>query len=127
MKCIAVSCRLRPPSRACHDHFDCSITSSHEVFTTGGWALVLVSAEQRKRDRFGMERAAADGLVRVHGTQLAVQLVEFLDRSWGDGGSAWVELPRLSAPGFPGAAAPAAEGDAIGQRHLARPKRLPVA
>jgi hypothetical protein len=54
---------------------------------TGGWVRVLVSAEQRQRDRAGMERAAADGLVQPHGTHRGVLLVEFLDRDWGAQGS----------------------------------------
>jgi hypothetical protein len=53
--------------------------TGHEDFMTGGWVRVLVSAEQRQRDRFGMERAAADGLVRLHGTHRGVLLVEFLN------------------------------------------------
>jgi hypothetical protein len=60
--------------------------TGHEDFMTGGWVRVLVSAEQRQRDRFGMERAAADGLVRLHGTHRGVLLVEFLDRDWGAAG-----------------------------------------
>jgi hypothetical protein len=34
-----------------------------------------------------MERAAADGLVRLHGTHRGVLLVEFLDRDWGAAGA----------------------------------------
>jgi hypothetical protein len=56
--------------------------TGHEDFMTGGWVRVLVSAEQRQRDRAGMERAAADGLVQPHGTHRGVLLVEFLDRDW---------------------------------------------
>ena len=54
---------------------------------------MLVSAEQRQRDRFGVERAAADGLVRLHGTHRGVLLVEFLDWSWGCGGAAGLSCP----------------------------------
>jgi len=54
-----------------------------EDFMTGGWVRVLVSAEQRQRDRIGMERAEADGLVRQHGIHRGVLLVELLDRDWG--------------------------------------------
>ena len=58
--------------------------TGHEDFMTGGWVRVLVSAEQRQRDRIGMERAEADGLVRQHGIHRGVLLVEFLDRVWGE-------------------------------------------
>ncbi|MFM7754227.1 MAG: hypothetical protein ACKO58_07540 [Cyanobium sp.] len=57
--------------------------TGHEDVMTGGWVRVLVSAEQRQRDRIGMERAEADGLVRQHGIHRGVLLVEFLDRDWG--------------------------------------------
>ncbi|MFM8275386.1 MAG: hypothetical protein ACKN89_00095 [Cyanobium sp.] len=57
--------------------------TGHEDFMTGGWVRVLVSAEQRQRDRIGMECAEADGLVRQHGIHRGVLLVEFLDRDWG--------------------------------------------
>jgi hypothetical protein len=58
--------------------------TGHEDFMTGGWVRVLVSAARRQRDRAGMERAAADGLVQPHGTHRGVLLVEFLDRDWGE-------------------------------------------
>jgi len=61
--------------------------TGHEDFMTGGWVRVLVSAEQRQRDRAGMERAEADGLVQRHGIHRGVQLVEFLDRDWGAAGA----------------------------------------
>ena len=50
-----------------------------EDFMTGGWVRVLASAEQVRKDRPGMERAAKAGLVRIHGTHRGVLLVEFLD------------------------------------------------
>ena len=61
--------------------------TGHENLMTGSWVRVLVSAEQLGRDRPGMERAAAAGVVRLHGTHRGVQLVEFLDRDWGPQGS----------------------------------------
>ena len=42
-----------------------------------------MGAEQVRKERLGMERAAADGLVRLHGEHRGVLLVEFLDRAWG--------------------------------------------
>ena len=50
-----------------------------EDFMTGGWVRVLASAEQVRKERPGMERAARDGLVRIHGSHRGVLLVEFLD------------------------------------------------
>ena len=54
-----------------------------EDFMTGGWVRVLASAEQVRKERPGMERAARDGLVRIHGSHRGVLLVEFLDVPWG--------------------------------------------
>ena len=54
-----------------------------EVFMTGGWVRVLVSAEQVRKERAGMEQAARAGLVNIHGTHRGVLLVEFLDVPWG--------------------------------------------
>ncbi|MFN9622916.1 MAG: hypothetical protein ACK587_08815 [Cyanobacteriota bacterium] len=39
-----------------------------EDLMTGGWVRVLVSADQVRREREGMEQAARRGLVRIHGT-----------------------------------------------------------
>jgi hypothetical protein len=39
-----------------------------EDFMTGGWVRVLVSAEQVRKERAGMEQAAKAGLVKIHGT-----------------------------------------------------------
>ena len=39
-----------------------------EDFMTGGWVRVLATAEQVRKERPGMERAAKAGLVRIHGT-----------------------------------------------------------
>jgi hypothetical protein len=50
---------------------------------SGGWVRVLASAEQVRKERPGMERAAKAGLVRIHGTHRGVLLVEFLDVPWG--------------------------------------------
>ena len=54
-----------------------------EDFMTGGWVRVLATAEQVRKERPGMERAAKAGLVRIHGTHRGVLLVEFLDVPWG--------------------------------------------
>jgi hypothetical protein len=54
-----------------------------EDFMTGGSVRVLASAEQVSKGRAGMERAANAGLVRIHGTNRDVLLVEFLDVPWG--------------------------------------------
>ncbi len=54
-----------------------------EDFMTGGWVRVLASAEQVRKERAGMERAANAGLVKIHGTHRCVLLVEFLDVPWG--------------------------------------------
>jgi hypothetical protein len=53
-----------------------------EDFMTGGWVRVLASAEQVRKERPGMERAAKAGLVRIHGIHRGVLLVEFLDVPW---------------------------------------------
>ncbi|MFN7678613.1 MAG: hypothetical protein ACK5QW_08490 [Cyanobacteriota bacterium] len=53
--------------------------TASEDFMTGGWARVLASAEQVRHERAGMEPDAKAGLVRIHGTQRGVLLVEFLD------------------------------------------------
>jgi hypothetical protein len=44
---------------------------------------VLVTAEQVRKERAGMEQAARAGLVRIHGTHRGLLLVEFLDVPWG--------------------------------------------
>jgi transglutaminase-like putative cysteine protease len=54
-----------------------------EDFMTGGWVRVLATAEQVRKERPGMERAAKAGLVTIHGTHRGVLLVEFLDVPWG--------------------------------------------
>ena len=54
-----------------------------EDFITGGLVRVLASAEQVRKERPGMERAAKAGLVKIHGTHRGVLLVEFLDVPWG--------------------------------------------
>ena len=56
--------------------------TGHEELMTGGWVRVLVGADQLRKERLGMERAAADGLVRLHGHHRGVLLVEFLDQPW---------------------------------------------
>ena len=43
-----------------------------EDFMTGGWVRVLASAEQVRKERPGIERAAKAGLVRLHGTHRGV-------------------------------------------------------
>ncbi|MFN9695721.1 MAG: hypothetical protein ACK550_18315 [Synechococcaceae cyanobacterium] len=53
-----------------------------EDFMTGGWVRVLATAEQVRKERPGMERAAKAGLGRIHGTHRGVLLVEFLDVPW---------------------------------------------
>ena len=53
-----------------------------EDFMTGGWVQGLASAEQVRKEHPGMERAAKAGLVRIHGTQRGVLLVESLDVPW---------------------------------------------
>ena len=54
-----------------------------EDFMTGGWVRVLASAAQVRKERPGMEQAAREGLVTIHGTHRGVLLVEFLDVPWG--------------------------------------------
>ena len=54
-----------------------------EDFMTGGWVRVLATAEQVRKERPGMERAAKGVLVKIHGTHRGVLLVEFLDVPWG--------------------------------------------
>jgi hypothetical protein len=54
-----------------------------EDFMTGGWVRVLASAAQVRKERPGMEQAAREGLVRIHGAHRGVLLVEFLDVPWG--------------------------------------------
>ncbi|MFN7899906.1 MAG: hypothetical protein ACK5N0_09630 [Synechococcaceae cyanobacterium] len=60
-----------------------SIETGHEDFMTGGWVRVLVSAEQVRKERAGMEQAARAGLVKIHGTHRGVALGEFLVVPWG--------------------------------------------
>ena len=48
-----------------------------------GTASVLASAAQVRKERPGMEQAAREGLVTIHGTHRGVLLVEFLDIPWG--------------------------------------------
>ncbi len=50
-----------------------------EDFMTGGWVRVLATAEQVRKERPGMERAANAGLVRIHGTHEGMLQVECLD------------------------------------------------
>ena len=49
---------------------------------TGGWVPVMVSAEQVRKERVGMEQAASRALVSIHGSLRGVLLVEFLDVLW---------------------------------------------
>lgn len=56
--------------------------TGHEELMTGGWGRVLVGAEELRKERLGMERAATRGLVRLHGHHRGVLLVEFLDQPW---------------------------------------------
>jgi hypothetical protein len=65
-----------------HRHLQAFETGSEDMMT-GGWVRVLVSADQVRRERAGMEQAARRGLVRIHGTHREVLLVEFLDVPWG--------------------------------------------
>jgi hypothetical protein len=57
--------------------------TGYEALMTGGWVRVLVTPEQLKRERAGMEQATKQGLVSQHGTHRGVLLVEFLDVAWG--------------------------------------------
>jgi len=44
---------------------------------------VLANAEQVRKERSGMEQAAREGLVKIHGNHRGVLQVEFLDVPWG--------------------------------------------
>ena len=60
-----------------------SFETGSEDFMTGGWVRVLATAEQVRKERPGMDRAAKAGRVKIHGTHRGVLLMEFLDVPWG--------------------------------------------
>lgn len=49
---------------------------------TGGWVRVMVSAEQVRMERVGMEQAASRELASIRSSHRGVLLVEFLDMAW---------------------------------------------
>ncbi|MFM7514491.1 MAG: hypothetical protein ACKO3F_14270 [Cyanobium sp.] len=57
--------------------------TGYEELMTGGWVRVLITPQQLERERGGMQQAARDGLVTIHGSHRDVLLVEFLDVPWG--------------------------------------------
>jgi len=63
-----------------------------EASITGGWVRCVTSAAQLKRERPQLARAAADGVLTIHGRHRGVLLVQFHAKR--------EPAPRQSAQGF---------------------------